>query len=70
MKTEKIRPSKLKKFLKEKSKPLMGNNRSFSNRASKRKFATNRQKFLIEGEKYYIPVKLFRGYWAKLKKTL
>lgn len=53
-----------------KNKPLMGNNRSFSNRASHRKFNTNRQKFLLGGEKYYLSVKLFRAYWAKMRKSL
>lgn len=53
--------SKMKKIFRSLSKPLAGNNRSFSMRATRRKFATNRQKFLINGQKYYLPVKLFRS---------
>ena len=49
-------------LLSKKSKPLTGNNRSFSNRATRRTFATNRQKFQIGSETYYVPVKLFRTY--------
>ena len=49
-------------LLSKKSKPLAGNNRSFSNRATKRTFATNRQKFRIGDKIYYIPVKSFRVY--------
>jgi len=57
-----IKPTQIKKILRLNSKPLHGHNRSFSMRATKRKFATNRQKFLIGGKKYYVPTKLFRGY--------
>jgi ribosomal protein L28 len=52
----------LKKLLNKKNKPLAGNNRSFSMRATKRKFATNRQKFHIGNKTYYIPIRLFRTY--------
>jgi ribosomal protein L28 len=51
----------LEKFFQNK-KPLFGNNRSFSNRASRRKFAFNYQKFTIGTKKYRLPVKLFRSY--------
>jgi hypothetical protein len=61
--------SQIKKLLRSLSKPLAGNNRSFSMRATRRKFATNRQKFLINGKKYYLPVKLFRS-WTKQQKSL
>jgi ribosomal protein L28 len=57
-----MKKSELKKLLNKKSKPLAGNNRSFSMRATKRKFATNRQKFQVGNETYYIPTKLFRTY--------
>jgi len=62
-----MKKKELKKLLSKKIKPLSGNNRSFSMRATRRKFATNRQKFHIEGRTYYIPTKLFRTYWARLK---
>lgn len=62
-----MKRKELKKLLSKKSKPLAGNNRSFSMRATRRKFATNRQKFHIGDKTYYIPTKLFRTYWAKLK---
>jgi ribosomal protein L28 len=57
-----MKKQEIKKLLSKKSKPLTGNNRSFSNRATKRAFNTNRQKFQIGSETYYIPVKLFRNY--------
>jgi len=57
-----MKKQELKKLLNKKNKPLAGNNRSFSNRATKRSFFTNRQKFQIGSETYYIPVKLFRAY--------
>ncbi|KLL05047.1 MAG: hypothetical protein MRERV_6c020 [Mycoplasmataceae bacterium RV_VA103A] len=62
-----MKKSELLKLLNKKSKPLAGNNRSFSMRATKRKFAPNRQKFRIGTKNYYIPAKLIRTYWAKLK---
>jgi hypothetical protein len=62
-----MKNQEIKKLLNKKSKPLAGNNRSFSMRATRRKFATNRQKFRIGDKTYYIPIKLFRTYWAKLK---
>jgi ribosomal protein L28 len=57
-----MKEQEIKKLLSKKNKPLSGNNRSFSNRATKRAFNTNRQKFQIGSETYYIPVKLFRVY--------
>jgi ribosomal protein L28 len=57
-----MQEKKLKKLLNLKSKPLAGNNRSFSNRATRRTFATNRQKFQIGSKTYYIPVRIFRAY--------
>lgn len=65
-----MKDKELKKLLSKKTKPLSGNNRSFSNRATKRSFNTNRQKYQIGSKVYYIPVKLFREYWAKLKRSL
>ncbi|CFW92905.1 50S ribosomal protein L28 [endosymbiont DhMRE of Dentiscutata heterogama] len=62
-----MKKSEFLKLLSKKSKPLAGNNRSFSMRATKRKFATNRQKFRIGVKTYYIPTKLIRTYWAKTK---
>jgi len=55
----------LKKLLSKKCKPLVGNNRSRTlqaRRVTKRKFATNRQKFCIRGKTYHIPIKIFRTY--------
>ena len=57
-----MKKTELKKLLNKKSKPLAGNNRSFSMRATRRTFATNRQKFQIGSKTYYIPIKLFRTY--------
>ncbi|MEG7979233.1 MAG: hypothetical protein NY202_05060 [Mollicutes bacterium UO1] len=65
-----MKKQELIKLLNKKNKPLVGNNRSFSMRATRRKFATNRQKFQIGSKTYYIPTKLFRTYWANLKRTL
>jgi ribosomal protein L28 len=62
---------KIKNALKKKNnKPLFGNNRSFSNRATRRMFATNKQKFTIGNKKYFLPVKLYRSYLLKLKNEL
>ena len=58
----------INELLGKKYKPLAGNNRSFSNRATRRKFNTNRQKFQVNSQNCYIPVKSFRAYWAKLRK--
>ena len=57
-----MKEKEIKKLLSKKSKPMVGNNRSFSNRATRRKFTTNKQKFQIGTSTYYIPVKLFRVY--------
>lgn len=60
-----MKNQELKNLLKIKNKPLFGNNRSRSGQArrvTKRKFATNRQKFQIGSKTYYIPAKLFRAY--------
>jgi ribosomal protein L28 len=57
-----MKEKELKKLLNKKIKPLAGNNRSFSNRATRKSFFTNRQKFQIGSKSYYIPVKLFRTY--------
>jgi ribosomal protein L28 len=57
-----MKEQELKKLLNKKTKPLAGNNRSFSNRATRKSFFTNRQKFQIGSKSYYIPVKLFRTY--------
>jgi len=57
-----MREKEIKKLLNKKIKPLAGNNRSFSNRATRKSFFTNRQKFQIGSKTYYIPVKLFRTY--------
>jgi hypothetical protein len=65
-----MKENEIKKLLNKKSKPLFLNSRSFSMRATKKKFATNRQKFRVGSKTYYIPVKLFHAYWAKLKKGL
>jgi ribosomal protein L28 len=62
-----MKKQEIKKILNKKIKPLAGNNRSFSMRATRRKFATNRQKFQIDSQTYYIPTKIFRTYWSKLK---
>jgi hypothetical protein len=53
--------------LSKKVKPLSGNNRSFSNRATKRSFSSNKQQFTIDGKKYFIPVKMFKIFLSKLK---
>jgi ribosomal protein L28 len=65
-----MKKQEIEKLLNKKNKPLAGNNRSFSMRATRRKFATNRQKFQIGSKTYYIPNKSFRTYWANLKRTL
>ncbi|RHZ36940.1 large ribosomal subunit protein bL28 [endosymbiont GvMRE of Glomus versiforme] len=52
---------KLKKILNAKNKPLVGNNRSFSMIATKRKFRGNIQKFKIGNKTYKIRVKDFRS---------
>lgn len=52
---------KLKKILTKKIKPLTGNHRSFSNRASKRKFQGNKQKFKIGNKIYKLTVRDFRS---------
>jgi len=57
-----MKEQELKKLLNKKIKPLAGNNRSFSNRATRRSFFANRQKFQIGSKTYHIPVKLFRAY--------
>jgi ribosomal protein L28 len=57
-----MKKHEIKKLLSKKCKPLTGKNRSFSMRATNRKFATNRQKFQIDSKTYYIPVKIFRAY--------
>ena len=60
-----MKESEIKKILSKKIKPLFGNNRSRTlqaRRVTKRKFATNRQKFQIGSKIYYVPVKLFRIY--------
>ena len=57
-----MKKQEIKKLLSKKGKPLAGNNRSFSMRATRRTFATNRQKFRIGKKTYYIPTKLFRTY--------
>jgi ribosomal protein L28 len=60
-----MKNKEIKKLLSKKSKPLVGNNRSRSGQArrvTKRKFATNRQKFRLGNKTYYIPTKLFRTY--------
>lgn len=60
-----MKNKELKELLSKKNKPLVGNNRSRSGQArrvTKRKYATNRQKFRIGNRTYYIPVKSFRTY--------
>jgi len=60
-----MKNQELKKLLSKKNKPLFGNNRSRTRQArrvTKRKFATNRQKFRIGTKTYYIPTKSFRTY--------
>jgi ribosomal protein L28 len=57
-----MKEQEIKKLLNKKIKPLAGNNRSFSNRATRKSFFTNRQRFQIGSKTYYIPVKLFRTY--------
>jgi ribosomal protein L28 len=55
----------IKKILGKKIKPLVGNNRSRTGQArrvTKRKFATNRQKFRVGSKVYNVPVKVFRAY--------
>ncbi|RHZ37650.1 large ribosomal subunit protein bL28 [endosymbiont GvMRE of Glomus versiforme] len=52
---------KLKKILKRENKPLVGNNRSFSMCATKRKFQGNIQKFKIGKKTYKLRVKDFRS---------
>ncbi|KLL02685.1 MAG: 50S ribosomal protein L28 [Mycoplasmataceae bacterium RV_VA103A] len=54
--------AKLKKILNERKKPLVGNNRSFSMRATKRKFRGNIQKFKIGSKTYKMRVKDFRSF--------
>jgi len=49
------------KLLSEKNKPLVGNNRSFSNKATKRKFQGNTQKFKIGNQTYKLRVRDFRS---------
>jgi hypothetical protein len=61
MKKKKIEKT-LEKILQNKKKPLFGRSRSFSNRASQRKFSFNYQKFTINKKKYHLPVKIFRNY--------
>ena len=63
-----MKEKEIKKLLNKKIKPLAGNNRSAHNQATKRKFAANKQKFQVGSKTYYIPVSLFRVYWAKLRK--
>lgn len=50
----------LKELKKINKKPLFGNNRSFSNKATSRKFKLNKQKLTISGKHYYLPVKLIK----------
>ena len=60
-----MKESEIKEILSKKIKPLVGNNRSRTlqaRRVTKRKFNTNRQKFQIGSQVYYVPVKLFRTY--------
>jgi len=57
-----MKEKKIKELLEKKYKPLRGNNRSFSHRATRRKFNINKQNFRIGSQTYYIPVKLFRTY--------
>jgi len=57
-----MKEKEIKKLLNKKIKPLTGNNRSFCNQATKRKFAVNKQKFKVGSKTYYIPVSLFRIY--------
>lgn len=52
---------KLKKLLVKRKKPLVGNNRSFSNRATKRKFFGNVQKFKIGKKIYKITAREYRN---------
>jgi t-SNARE complex subunit (syntaxin) len=52
---------KLKKILSKKNKPLVGNNRSFSMRATKRRFLGNIQKFKIGDKTYKLRVRDFRS---------
>lgn len=52
---------KLKKILNGKNKPLVGNNRSFSNKATKRKFQGNTQKFKVGNKVYKLRVRDFRS---------
>ena len=49
------------KLLIGKNKPLVGNNRSFSNKATKRKFQGNTQKFKIDNKTYKLRVRDFRS---------
>jgi len=51
---------KLRKILTGKNKPLVGNNRSFSNKSTKRKFQGNVQKFKIGNEIYKLRARNFR----------
>jgi len=60
----------LEKILSTKIKPLTGNNRSFSNRATRRTYKGNVQKFKIEGRCYRIPVKSYNKYLAIIKRSL
>ena len=58
-----MKKQELNKLLNKKNnKPLVGNNRSFSNRATRRSFFANQQKFQIGSKSYYISVKSFRTY--------
>ena len=60
-----MKSKELKELLNKKNKPLVGNNRSRTlqaRRVTKRKYATNRQKFRIGNKTYYIPVRSFRIY--------
>lgn len=58
----------LKEILsKKKYKPLFGNNRSFSYRATNRKFSNNNQKIKINGKKYVIPYRIIKQYINEIK---
>jgi ribosomal protein L28 len=57
-----MKSQEIKKLFSKKSKPLSGNNRSFSMRATRRKFATNRQKFQVGSKNYQVTTRLFRTY--------
>jgi ribosomal protein L28 len=51
----------IKKILSSKFKPLFGNNRSFSNRSTRRLFSSNKQKFSIAGKTYLLSTRAFRS---------